>query len=180
MEALDLQDIPACKPMSATAYAAMLSATHATGTQEEEICKHLQYALGKKFLPTRASWRMMGEGHTLVKVGKVPHKYSNDGETETVEYSEKDMHDELIIQLERYLRGKKIDPVDIKRITLTAGGDHGGDAFQFGAKVTVHFHNGKPPINIELSVAEVICRTDSAELLEATIVPGLSEAMKRA
>ena len=59
------------------------------------------------------------------------------------------------------------------------GADHGGDAFQLGAKVAVHFHNqAEKTMYFEISVAEVICRTDSSDLLEKTIVKKLEAGLK--
>ncbi|KAL7530344.1 hypothetical protein ACHAXR_003439, partial [Thalassiosira sp. AJA248-18] len=133
MEAAERADVPICKPMSETAFAAMLKATNISGKQEVEMRKYLRDHLGKNFLPTRSP-------------------------------SE-----------------QKIDPnpKNVKRVTTTSGGDHGGDAFQFGSKVAVHFHNDTKPIIFEISVGEVICRTDSSELLEKTLVPKLTPGLEK-
>ena len=78
----------------------------------------------------------------------------------------------------RTLCAKQIDPSDVKRVTNVSGGDKGGDAFQFGSKIKIDFHGGRAPIFVQISVAEVICRNGTAELLEATIVPNLTKGLK--
>ena len=77
MEAAERADIPICKPMSETAFAAMLKATNISGKQEVEMRKYLRDHLGKNFLPTRASVEMMCEGHTPVYTDKTKHIYEN-------------------------------------------------------------------------------------------------------
>jgi len=67
----------------------------------------------------------------------------------------------------------------VKRVTTVWGGDHGGDAFQFGATVKVHFNDGTEPFEFEMSACEIVCRTDCAELLEKTIVDGLTLGLEK-
>ena len=61
---------------------------------------------------------------------------------------------------------------------MVVGGDHGDTAFQFGASVSVHFRDDAEPINFELSVCELICRKDTAKLIEATILERLTGGLK--
>ena len=91
MEALKRQYIPICKPMSATEYGALLKVTNITGEKEKKLKKHLQDHLDKNFLPSRAIMSMICEGHTEIFTDSVPHKYSEDGEEETVEFIWKDV-----------------------------------------------------------------------------------------
>jgi len=67
----------------------------------------------------------------------------------------------------------------VKRATTVWGGDHGGDAFQFRATVKVHFNDGTEPFEFEMSACEIVCRTDCAELLEKTIVDGLTLGLEK-
>ena len=43
----------------------------------------------------------------------------------------------------------------------------------------VHFNDGTDPFDFEISACEVICRTDSAELLEKTVVDGLTVGLEK-
>ena len=51
-----------------------------------------------------------------------------------------------------------------------AGGDHGDVAFQFGAAVLLEISDGRT-MDFEVSLVELICRKDTAKLIEATILP---------
>ena len=62
------------------------------------------------------------------------------------------------------------------RISCVSGGDHGDIAFHFGAIIIVETTNGK--IDLDVSVLEVLCQTDSAELLEKTILKRLTKGMR--
>ena len=59
-----------------------------------------------------------------------------------------------------------------------AGGDHGNVAFQFGASVHVKISDGSR-MNFKVSVIELICRKDTAKLIQATILPGLTSGLKK-
>ena len=63
------------------------------------------------------------------------------------------------------------------KLKVVAGGDHGDIAFQFGATISVELDDNSA-IDFEVSVAEVICRTDSADLIEQTILPRLTKGLR--
>jgi hypothetical protein len=90
----------------------------------------------------------------------------------------KNIHDEITVYLQRHLTSKSVMPADIKRVQVVVGGNHGDTAFQFGASVSVHFRDDAEPINFELSVCELICRKDTAKLIEATILESLTAGLK--
>ena len=58
-----------------------------------------------------------------------------------------------------------------------AGGDHGDVAFQFGASVHVEMSEGNR-IHFEVSLIELICRKDTSELIEETILDELTAGLK--
>ena len=179
MEACERRDVPICRAMTATAYAALLKATNISGAQERELRKHLQDHLGKNFLPTHTSVSMMCEGHTEVYTDTVKFTYKDGEEEETIEFSWKDISLEVATKIATIMQSKNILPEELKRLLVTLGGDHGGDAFQFGAKVGLHFHGNRKPIYFEVSACEVICRTDCSELLEKTLVEKLTPYIKK-
>ena len=65
----------------------------------------------------------------------------------------------------------------MKRAWQVAGGDKGGDAFQFGTTVYVET-NDDTVHSFEVSVCEVICEKDTAEILSNTIVKNLTKGLK--
>ena len=73
---------------------------------------------------------------------------------------------------------KSVMLADIKRVQVVVGGDHGDTAFQFGASLSVHLRDGAEPINFEVSVCELICRKDTAKLIEETILDTLTAGLK--
>ena len=64
----------------------------------------------------------------------------------------------------------------MRRIDIIAGGDHGQVAFQAGARIVVILKKGQ--LIFEVSVAEVLCRKDNADILQKTIEPRLSRGLE--
>ena len=65
----------------------------------------------------------------------------------------------------------------MKRAWQVVGGNKGGDAFQFGTTVYVET-NDDTVHSFEVSVCEVICEKDTAEILSNTIVKNLTKGLK--
>ena len=79
-------------------------------------------------------------------------------------------------------------PLNVKRVDVTTGGDHGQGALQHGVRVTVvtteetvlerSGNDDRHAITVESIFAEVICKKDSAAILKLTINDQLVEAMR--
>jgi hypothetical protein len=72
---------------------------------------------------------------------------------------------------------RNVNPSDVVELQAVAGGDHGDTAFQFGAAVTAKLRSGYE-LSYGLLSSELICRKDTAALLEATILPHLTKGLK--
>jgi hypothetical protein len=122
---------------------------------------------------------MYCEGATHVNTGKIEYTYEEeeDGVKETIEYYEKNIAFEIAKQLGYLLTKTKKNCVLIKRIVIVLGGDHGCGAFVVGAKVIVTFTDNKSEC-FDVSVAEVLCRKDNAEILEKTVLSELSKYLE--
>jgi hypothetical protein len=68
-------------------------------------------------------------------------------------------------------------PCDVKSVQAVVGGDHGNTAFQFGAAITAEMHDGRK-IYFEVTTVKLICRKDTSKLLEAAILPRLTDGLK--
>jgi hypothetical protein len=79
--------------------------------------------------------------------------------------------------LQCHLKSKAITPSDIERVQVVVGGDHGDVAFQFGTSITVEMIDGQI-IEFKISVCKVICRKDTAKLIEHTILPWLTNVLE--
>jgi hypothetical protein len=103
--------------------------------------------------------------------------YDDKDKAEFIEWTEKNIHDEICVNLQRHLTSKSVLPSDIVRVQAVVGGDHGDTAFQFGAKVSVHLRDNR--INhFEVMVCELICRKDTAKLIESTILQRLTNGLE--
>ena len=149
------------------------------------ILKHLRHHFGKHSFAPEYKVQMLCEGHTKVTTGFIDLPKTKEGARVRIHYSQKNIADELAAQLERQLANKKItDPSRIKRIDTMAGGDHGQGAFIFGAKVVVVL-SGKTEededesFSFEISVAEVLCTKDTAEILSKTVRDELTKGLKQ-
>ena len=121
---------------------------------------------------------MLAEGHCKITYGCKEYLYDGKDKAEFVEWTEKDINDEITVYLKKHLTSKSVMPANIQRVQVVVGGDHGDTAFQFGASVSVHFIDDTEAINFEVSVCELICRKDTAKLIEATILERLTAGLK--
>ncbi len=89
----------------------------------------------------------------------------------------KNIHNEIVIYLQRHLMSKSIMPSNVAHVQVVAGGDHGDTAFQFGASVSVHLTDNRI-IYFEVSVCELICRKDMSKLIKTTILSRLTRGLE--
>ena len=119
---------------------------------------------------------MLYEGHGEVYCSHVMHKYKHFQEEEKVEYSINVMHDELDIQLARLLGSRNITHQWVRSIVVVSDVNRSDVVFQFG--MTVYVETETEKISFEVSILEVLCRTDSTKLLEKIVLPWLTKGMK--
>jgi hypothetical protein len=169
LAAYQTQGVPVIKPISATAFQSMLHAGKVTGTGERELKKHLTSHLGQGFCPTRRSVNMLSEGHGIVHYGSCQFTYDGKEKSEFVEWTEKNLDEEITLELKRHLSSKSVMPTDVLRVQVVVGGNHGDTAFQFGTSMSVKLSD-VCIIYFEVSICELICRKDTGHLLEETIL----------
>ena len=90
----------------------------------------------------------------------------------------------MLIKPQRQLQSKGVSPEDIIRIDIITGGDHGKGTFVAGARIVVALDEqatseGKKidSFSFEISVAEIICRKDNADILSKTIKDELTKGL---
>jgi hypothetical protein len=103
LDACETQKVPVCKAMTATQFQAMCTAGGVTGKGERELKKHLSAHLGKGFCPTRRSVDMLAKGHCEITYGCKEFKYDGKEIAEFVEWTEKNIHDEITAYLQKHL-----------------------------------------------------------------------------
>lgn len=178
LAACETQKIAVCKPMTATGYAAMIKAANLTGVGEREVRKYLSAALGRGFCPSRRSVDILSDGHVEVKYNSKYFTFEGRTEEDFIEWTQKDTADAIAWNLSRHLESQHIRPSSVERVEVVAGGDHGDVAFQFGASVHVEMSEGNR-IHFEVSLIELICRKDTSELIEETILDELTAGLKK-
>ena len=169
--------MPIVQPLLMVKYTAMMSALNITGKKERVLGKYTRQHLGPAFCPTQKIVSILAVGHTKVHTGSMPWIYESKEREETAEWTEKDLHTEIEVQLLRYLKSRGMRPSDVKAVQAVVGGDHGDTAFQFGAAITAEMHDGRK-IYFEVTTVKLICRKDTSKLLEATILPRLTTGLK--
>ena len=177
--ALRKEGMEIANPMSTTQFVAMLSALQITGQKEKVLAKYLRQYLGKGFCPSQRGMSILGEGHAEVFTNSIEWEYEAGKRKEKVEWMEKNVHSEIEIQLTRALNSRSLlQPSNVYEVQVVLGGDFGDKAFHFVAEVTAFLNDGSEPVYFEFIVSELICKSESAPLLEATIVPRLKEGLK--
>jgi hypothetical protein len=96
---MEKQGMSIAQPMLTVQYAAMLSALNITGKKERVLGKYVRQHLGPAFCPTQRSVSILAERHTKVHTGSMPWIYDGKEREETVEWTEKDLHTEIEVQL---------------------------------------------------------------------------------
>ncbi len=82
-------------------------------------------------------------------------------QTESIEWTEKNIDDKIARYLQHHLMSKKVNPSDVLSVQVAVGDDQGNTAFQFGASVSVKLCD-RNIIEFEVSVCNLICRKDTA------------------
>ena len=72
---------------------------------------------------------MLAEGHTEFYNGSIEFTYDGKEKAEFIEWTEKNIHEEISVYLQRHLTSKSIDPSKIVRIQAVVGEDYGDTAF---------------------------------------------------
>ena len=123
--AMEKQGMPIAQPMSTVEYTAMMSLLNITGKKERVLGKYMRQHLGQAFCPTQRSVSILAQGHTKVYTGSMHWKYEGKEREETVEWTKKDLHTEIEVQLLRCLKSRGMRPYDVKSVQAVVGGDHG-------------------------------------------------------
>jgi hypothetical protein len=120
---------------------------------------------------------MLAEGHCDIHYDSLEFTYDGKDKAEFVEWTEKNIHDEIVIYLQHHLMSKSIMPSDVAHVQVVAGGNHGDTAFQFGVSVSVHLTDNRI-IDFEVSVCELIFCKDTSKLIKIPILPRLTRFLE--
>ena len=120
---------------------------------------------------------MLSEGHAKVEYGSCNFTYDGKEKSEFMEWTEKNIDEELCTYLQRHLSSQSVEPSNVACVQIVVGGDHGDMAFQSGASVSVLLHD-ESRIDFKVSVCELICRKDTGRLLEEAILPRLTQGQE--
>ena len=172
--------------MNAVQIAAMFKSGNVTAREQRRmILRHLRHHFGKGLFEPEYKVQMLCDGHTEVMADSIEYAYEEGELTVTITYSYKNVANESISQLTRHLQALDITPHMVERIDIINGGDHGIGAFIAGARIVVTLNESIEeegsdivPICFEISVAEIICKKDNAEILTKTIRTNLTEGLK--
>ena len=120
---------------------------------------------------------MLSEGHSIVHYGSCEFTFEGKNKAEFVEWTEKNIDEEITLYLQRHLSSRSVQPSKLARVQVVVGGDHCDTSFQFGASISVEMNDARI-IHFEVSVCELICRKETEKLIEQTILPRLSNGLK--
>ena len=174
----EAQRIAICKPMTATRYAAM-KAEKIKGMGKREVQKYLSAELGHGFCPSQQSFDILSDGHAETKYNSMNFTFNGKQEENFIEWTEKDIANAIAWNLLYQLPSKNIHPSRVQHVEVVAGGYHGDVAFQFRAAILINILTDGSTFDFEVAVSELICRKDTAKLIEAIILPGLTFGFKK-
>ncbi len=86
---------------------------------------------------------ILAEGDAKVHTGSIKWTYEGREREEMVEWSEKDLHSKIKIQLTRVLKSREVKASEVKTVFAVIGGNHGDTAFQFGAALNAVLQNAE-------------------------------------
>ena len=76
---------------------------------------------------------ILSDGHSVVSYGSCDFIYDDKKKAEFVEWTEKNIDEEITLYLQRHLSSRSVQPSDVASVQVVVGGDHGDTAFQLGA-----------------------------------------------
>jgi hypothetical protein len=155
--------------MDADALAAMSADCGLKLWQLERVLKYVKYATKMKL--TSVSVKEMQKKFTAELVvpitGKVWHETTNkNGETkvEEVSYDYQDLVEVFKYVTASLLMDGGVDVIDVKRVCLVLGGDHGVGAFRLTIRILIRLKNGKV-LKDDIGISSVFAK-DTSEVLK--------------
>jgi hypothetical protein len=86
---------------------------------------------------------MLSEGHSIVHYGSCEFTFEGKKKAEFVEWTEKNIDEEIMLYLQHHLSSRSVQPSEVARVQVFVGGDHGDTAFQFGALISVELNDAR-------------------------------------
>ncbi len=80
---------------------------------------------------------MLADGHSKVHYNCINLRYDGKEKAKKIEWTEKNIDEEITMYLQRHLKSKTIAPSDVERVQVVVGGNHGDVAFQFSTSIAV-------------------------------------------
>jgi hypothetical protein len=186
VEVLEKNEIHICHRMSLEVFSAATSAANLLISQAKIIARHLNNHFGKGICPTHKEMSSLSEGYRESKIGSIKWDYDQGCESnsnsiekaECITWEVSDLSDDVAARLARELKSRNLqDPNHVQSVEIVVGGDHGGPAFIFGGSVTVKLQD-EEAIKFELISCQLMCRKESAGLIEATVLPFLTKGLR--
>ena len=80
------------------------------------------------------------------------------------------------------MQSRDKQPSEVKKVDIIAGGDHDQGSFITGEKINVslavHNNNEQSAFSFEISVNEILCKKDNADILRKTMKDGLTKGLQ--
>ena len=159
------------KKMDAASVEAMLSEVRLNTKNSRVLFKHLNYFFGKSFFESEIKRRQYFAGQDYPPI--VREKVLEDKTIITYWYK---APDELLKHQLKYM----VTPhqlVELNRVDLTIGGDHGGGKFRMTLKILFRFQSN-PTISRLFQIASVSHSKDEHSILCATVLDPIGESLQ--
>jgi hypothetical protein len=135
----------------------------------ERVLKYVKYATGMKLTSVSVKEMQKKFAADLVVpiTGKVWHETTNkNGETkvEEVSYDYQDLVEVFKYVTASLLMDGGVDVIDVKRVCLVLGGDHGVGAFRLTIRILIRLKNGKV-LKDDIGISSVFAK-DTSEVLK--------------
>ena len=140
--------------------------------------KHLRHNLKGKVSVPFIHTKKFSEGYVQPKVKKFEHQYEKSGEIVSIECWYQDVDKMAALLIGDKLTELQLKPTDVKSIDFILGGDHGKDAFRFCFRAVIALDDDKMHY-IDYGGAGTVFGKDTCEVLEKSIMPWLTEDLKR-
>jgi hypothetical protein len=86
---------------------------------------------------------MLADNHSTVHYNCINFTYDGKEKAEKIEWTEKNIDEEITMYLQCHLKSKAIAPSNVERVQVVVGGNHGDVTFQFGMSITVEMIDGQ-------------------------------------
>ena len=150
--------------------ASMWSDAQVPMKQSLKTLQHLRVGLNAKISVPYSQVESLHAGlFTVLSLGLIQYQHKG-GKYESIDYEYKSIVEEFELAVSELMSVNSVSTYDVEKIDFVIGGDHGIGAFHLIFRVIIKVRGRNDLIYINVACRKIICKKDTADILECTIM----------